>query len=273
MTLCIAALCQEDGKPRVVASFDRRVETAIAGADTELKFESLSPHWGALLAGDVALARELLLAYGALFDKTDQFDHYGILRELRGPANEFRDDLADRLVRSRLAMSLDDLKKRGQKNLPPDVYRQIWFEIESQDLGVELILFGWHDDSFRLFKLRRNGRLEFSEPFAAIGSGSVIASSALYQRQYTERWRLAPALYAVFEAQALGSIAPGVGRDPTEAYTVGFYYDKKAKEVDYLYPSDQTEAWLSNQFKKFGPRTIPETLTLPEKPFSDDSKS
>lgn len=47
--------------------------------------------------------------------------------------------------------------------------------------------------------------------FAAIGSGTYVAESALFYREHTGGESLGTAIYNVYEAMKLGAKAPGVG--------------------------------------------------------------
>ena len=266
MTLCIAALCKDYtdgpllGRSSVVLCFDKRVETLTAGADIEFKYELLSPRWGALIAGDIGLARELTTSYRSLFEGKPEFESNELLMALRAPLNSLREDYADRFVRRKLSMTLGELKQHGNARLPKDVYRQTWYEISAQDLGVQLILFGWHQGDFRLFKISF-GELYRSEPFAVIGSGSDIAEPALYQREYRDSWGTGRAVYCAYEAQRLGSIAPGVSKNPKSISTVIMYYDDELPTLGAKVVREG-DPWLEERFQEFGPRTLDE-LTIP----------
>lgn len=215
MTLCVAAACHVGGfgDERIVVGFDWRVETQIAGADTEFKFQRLSDHWVALIAGNVAQAHELAGLYREyLTPRQSEITLDNVLDHLRTPPRTLRRSLADIYTHAKLSLSYDDFLSTGKSRLPEDYYRQLLFDISAQTIDVELILIGDVFGSLHIFEYS-NLEVQKREDFAAIGSGRYIAEAALYQREHQSARDLPTTVYSVYEAMRLGSIAPGVGRE------------------------------------------------------------
>jgi hypothetical protein len=114
----------------------------------------------------------------------------------------------------------------------------------------------------RILKVDSDGTLEIVESFAAIGSGSPVAESVLFQREHVDDDVLGASLYHVYEAMKLGSIAPGVGKDFT---------------INVLYPPDQENphlhgdvlnnkgmAVMEKEFRKRGPKSFTNFPRLPK---------
>lgn len=267
MTLCIAALCRERGEKvgsRAIISFDRRVETGIAGADIEFKYVPLTNRWSALIAGDVSLAREFAIGYAeCLADREERLVIAEANSLLREPLKQLREEYADRLVRERLAIPFSELKANGAAQLPGDSFRQMWYDISVQQMGVELILLGFIEEAFHLYRVA-NWNISRHEPFAVIGSGSYIAEAALFQRGQRAVWTVPMALYAVYEAQKLGEIAPGVGASQDIA-VLTFEEDSG---VTPSVASPSLRKGLDKQFKEFGPKVISLDHPLPSGDFT-----
>ncbi len=258
MTLCIAALCQEGGDKYAAICFDQRVQTHIASAETEFKYVHLGPNWAALIAGQIPLARELTTAYKTMLrNPRPALNESNVLNYLYKPINSLRRSMASRYSQDRLAMDYDTLLRDGQKQLPEDLFRQVMYDVAAQEMKVELILIGWMNRRFNLFKLSF-GNVYRCEPFAVIGSGTSVAEPALYHREVSEFWDMGKALYAVYEAQILGQIAPGVGKK----YQVALL----ANDGQGIYPrvvKKTSKTFLAEKYAQYAPRELGDDFTLP----------
>jgi hypothetical protein len=256
MTLCIAALCDRSdasAERRVIVSFDSRVETPIASANTEFKLKRLSRRWIALLAGDLALAREIAIAYGDLLSTIENgVTEENALQHLYAPLNDVRAREADRYTQQRLAMPYAQFLNAGATQLPEDLFRQVTYDVAAQELNVELILVGWFEGYFHLYKLSC-GRIYTSEPFAVIGSGGNIAEPALFQRSLRPFMAQDRVLYCVYEAQRLAEIAPGVGTRHSFAI---FTYNDEEGRIYPLVALPDTLALLDERYRLYGPQPI-----------------
>src|ERR1700687_2186219 len=59
MTLCIAAACWEaEEEPRIIICSETRVESGWAGAKIAHKHAWITPHWQALMAGELSKAED-----------------------------------------------------------------------------------------------------------------------------------------------------------------------------------------------------------------------
>jgi len=117
------------------------------------------------------------------------------------------------------------------------------------------------DHTPRVVKIESDGSLESVESFATIGSGSHIADGVLFQREHDGNDTLGSALYHVYEAMKLGSIAPGVGTE----FTIDVVYppDKDHKEVWGKTLSDKGKKFMEAQFRKRGPKPFKNFVALP----------
>lgn len=268
MTLCIAAKCNEfePGKtpafdnPRVVLCLDMKIETDIAGAETQYKFESLPGPWAALLAGPIPQARELLLLYEA-FLRNKTLTAVNALEQLRIPIHQFRRRMAEQHVQSAAAMSYDDFLRHGKDQLPEDLHRQIAYEVSSQQIQAELIIIGFMEPYYSIYLLR-GGELCECDHFAAIGTGSTVAEANLYHRNQYFLRPLPETIYSAYEAKRLGEIAPGVGKSTV---LIVLYPPKKdgTGYIETKWVSEEKFSILDEHFGKFGPKQIKD-LKLPD---------
>jgi hypothetical protein len=256
MTLCTAALCAHDvdDGARASISFDTRVETFAAGADVGFKWEAVAQRWSLLFAGTVHAAKELANLYRAALRTTEKMiDGESVLSVLQTPADKFRAIEAERLTQKRHGMSYDDFLTYGKERLPEDLFRQTSYDVASQDMSVELILIGYYDNRFRLFKLS-DGRVTSCTGFAVIGSGSYIAEPCFYQREHKEYDSVGKAVYTQYEAQTLGSIAPGVGKRFSIA-VLEYVPDQERVVPKVLLEHDGMKI-MEGYFKKWGPKPV-----------------
>jgi hypothetical protein len=266
MTLCIAARCIKYinvGKnvPMVVLSADQQVEIAMAGAETEFKYERLSPHWIAMLAGTLHHARELAGCYRTeLLASEEGLKDATVLEALHRPLNAMRYRLADRYTQRRVAMSYDDFLRNGRHQLPDFLHQEMSGDIARQQIEAELILVGYLGTEFVLFKIDGYSFdvVQWSA-FAVVGTGSTIAMGNLFQRQHTEFDSLQNTLYAVYESHRLGRIAPGVGMK-----NIMIVLRKGATRIEHAMMAPEDALLYDGAFDKFGPRAIPDDIAIPE---------
>jgi ATP-dependent protease HslVU (ClpYQ) peptidase subunit len=262
MTLCIAALCRDEGDNYVVLSSDKRVETSTAGDESEIKVRYLTLRWTSLVAGTLHVARELADRYAQhLASVQDILTQDNAHEELYVPLAEMRESLREQLLQKNLSVSLSDYRKHGREWFSEDVQRQMDYDLAQVEFDAQLLLVGLVGSDLHVYRVHaQNHLIERCERFAAIGSGANVAEMVLYQRQHSPFWTLPRTLYAVYEAQRIGQIAPGVGRE-THQYVLSYDPDKQTMYPIILFPNART--FLDEQFEALGPRPIPLELKLP----------
>lgn len=159
----------------------------------------------------------------------------------------------------------------GRKEIPETVAIDAYSDIEKLDFDSHLIMIMFDDDNEPyIFRIDEKGDAENCESFAAIGTGSTIAESVLFQRQHECDDPLGPSVYHVFEAMKLGSIASDVSQDK-DRHTINILYPpgEKGDTVSGDWIKPKTTKWLERQFKKYGPKQF-QRLPLPKNPFEKD---
>jgi hypothetical protein len=252
MTMCIAAFAGDPGKKgfeiSTVALFDSKVETSISGSEIGYKFRKVSDYWGALLAGNISRAEELVSIYSNVLPKTP-IPPSEIAETLRlGPA-EFKQRLAKEYVNATLGMSLEDFLVRGSTALPKSLFESTANDIARMQLDCQLILipaveqlFNYH---IRMWVVEGDGTLAQFNDFAAIGSGAAAATTWLHFRSQNRFETRKNTIRNLLEAKKFGENAPGVGKQ-THMLVI-----KPAGKSGGLLADNRT---VDRIWRQFGPR-------------------
>lgn len=275
MTLCVAAACQERGKPRIVLATDWRAETSIASGDTEDKLYWIGSNVAVLIAGTVSRAVELVDTYEQFFQSREKEQKEksekdrepiaasNLIDLFKTPLIIFKNKLANEYVGVKYGMTYKAfLSGIAKKEIPPSVAEKELDTIGRLSIDCCLIVLLFLDRKPRILRVSDQG-VESSANFAAIGSGEEIANSVLFQREHESQYSLSKTIYCVYEAMRLGAIAPGVG----EYFTLDVLYPpgEKGKEVHALWLNRKGEAFMEREFKKRGPKKFSNFPTLPDR--------
>jgi ATP-dependent protease HslVU (ClpYQ) peptidase subunit len=221
VTICIAAVCQHNNKPRIVLCTDWRGETYLGASETSDKRRLLPNGWVALLAGDLNRAEELVALYESHLATKDSFaDDNELFSFMKRPTETYKESLADSYIRQSLGISYREFLDRADK-LPAEIVSAKLNEIDRIKLNAALILCGFIRTSSEgsanpyLFVVEdednHSNVVRVEDNFAAIGSGAYVAIPSLHQREHDSEKSLMETLYAVFEAKELSRVVPGIG--------------------------------------------------------------
>lgn len=225
MTLCMAAVCYDfiAGEHRIAFAWDRRAENAWAGGNVAFKFDWAVKNWPTLVAGGSSKSAEMLATLRASFREHDEeFTRENIFDKFNEASCTHKEKLCRRYVRQQLGIDFERFLIHGEAELPPDVRARVFHEMGQLEFGGELLVFGFtrRINSLgvvviepHIIEIDRYGEVVLHPNFAAIGSGSVIANSTLYQREQEAYASPEDTLYHMYEAARLASAsAPGVGK-------------------------------------------------------------
>jgi len=278
MTLCIASVCQDRERDRIVIATDWKAGTDIAAAENEYKLYWINDNNAVMIAGTVTRAVDLKNTYAQYFLwMLRQVPPIGIKAEnisdtLRRPLAMYHKKLADEYCYRTMKLSYKAfLDAVGKKQFPKSIATDTFSEIAKLELDSQLILCMFADDGTAfVYKVDDSG-LELCNNFVAIGSGAIIAEGALYQRKQDFRMSVGTTLYNVYEAMELGSISPTVG----EQHTLNLLRpprmarDETVKNT-MVDTTKATDAKLAKTFKSFGPRKM-KGMSLPKNAFEVDA--
>jgi 20S proteasome alpha/beta subunit len=266
VTLCIAAACQDRGKIRIVVSTDWRVENSSFGAEIQDKLYWIGDDWAVLIAGRITRAIELVDTYAEYFrglrEKNIKLTDTTLIDHVKKPPITQKYKIANEYVGALLGVSYKDFLTNGKQILPEKQFEEIVADIQRLDMGCQLLLCSFIGGQQRIYKVSDDCSVEVDEHFAAIGTGSDIAESVLYQRDHEGDLPLSHALYDVYEAARLGSKAPGVGRQHAISVLVpprpGYGGEITSHRV-----SEKGYKFLDRAFKKLGPKEFAR-IPMPE---------
>lgn len=275
MTLCVAAACIENRRPRIVIATDWRAETSVASADTQDKLYWIDDNIPVLIAGTVSRAIELKDTYRQFLeerkkkedakpvDERTPITSSNLIDVFKTPLVIFKNKLANEHIGLKYGMTYKAfLSAVSRKEIPLTLAVEELNNIAKLDFDCCLILMMFIKKDTYILKVHSDGSLESCENFAAIGSGEDIASSVLFQREQEADDSKSRTIYCVYEAMRLGSIAPGVG----EFFTLDVLYPQgeKAKTVYGEWLNKKGQKFMGAHFKRRGPKPFTNFPRLPD---------
>ena len=182
MSVCIAAVCQDQDEPRIALCVDTRIDRGYQGvADNALKLRPLGHGMmGMLASDDFTAGQELLLQ-----------------------------------VRAMLLASDAHSTKTGLKAVvEAGILEFVASPFYTKRHCHELIIAGFVDgDPLILYVNMENGKwtVALESEFKAAGSGMHVANIFLTQRQCGSQKQVGETLYSIFEAKRHSEVVSGVG--------------------------------------------------------------
>jgi hypothetical protein len=234
MTVCIAAVCQQSGEPRIVICADTRLESpGVGAADSMLKMLPLGYGWIALLA-------------------TEDWNSASTLRDhLRGQWRRIRKLASPRRV-SELTKTLSD-----QFAQTPFCTAQTEALICGFAHNKPVILYLYVDPTTAAESITASAMPSFE----AIGSGGPIARIFLNQRDCGPADDIERTLYVVYEAKRASEKASGVGPGITLA-AIGPVVPGQLHVNFFLPVRDEGKKVLERYRKRLGLKPIPHLVDL-----------
>lgn len=226
MTLCIAAICEEEKHPKIVVCTDWRQESYLVHSETADKLRLLPHGWSALIADTANRDEELVALYEKDFMGISKFEFANdaeLFAAMKKPAQQYKANLANEYISHMLGMSYAEFLKAD--NIPEEFVTKRLDEVSNIKLGAALILSGFVEMQDYISKKKEKNAYLFvveddeghqdvvrtEDNFAVIGSGRHVAVPALTQRELDSSQSLMETIYCVYEAKKLAEVVPGVG--------------------------------------------------------------
>jgi hypothetical protein len=252
MTVCIAAICSDDGEDKIVSCTDLLVSAGVGSAETGQKDHYLAHGWSCLCAGVETEYMELIRLYRAQFKNPDALKPENIDFSMKEPLYKRKAELADEFTRSRYAISYDDFLKHGKQRFPDAIYFEVLQHINRIELDAELIIMGFIDGSPEIYYTSRDGKARAANNFATIGEGEYLASSVLLRRAQDSIDSLEVTLYNVYEAKRYAESVRSVGEYTNMAI--------RSASAGRQLTSIEADEQLAKLFLEFGPKDVPSNL-------------
>jgi hypothetical protein len=259
MTLCIGALTQERGQPRIVLCFDSKVSADEFSSETEYKLHRLDGQLVSMFAGSPGRAKELAWIY-RVFLKENPLDKGTVIEQLREPITTFKRRLANAYLGRTIGLSYDDVLTKGAKWFGKDFQRRL-LALEEHPLCVDMIISGFVGQFAVLCELR-SGELEWRTNFSVIGTGAYTAEPTLHGRKQMAERPLYNSMYNVYEAKKIGETSPQVGKFTT---MLVLHPPRNVGEAIGIYEvTSEGLNHLDNLFDQYGPKPMPNVFEFPE---------
>jgi len=249
MTICLAAICEEDQSAYAVVAADRMV--TLGGF---IEFEHGVPKMAhpsaqavVMVAGDTLvgtrLAREVSAALDGTVPRTP-----GIARDLAAKYANVRTGALETQILSTRGLNLQ-MYYGAHQSLNPQITMMIDQQMNQYNLGVELLLAGVDQDGAHIFSIHNPGGTELQHDvigYAAIGSGAIHAVQSMIGFKHSSTAGLRETIFRTYASKRRAEVAPGVGQDTDVAVVsidgVRWLTNDNQKHLAELYDSYQATA-------------------------------
>jgi hypothetical protein len=202
------------------------------------KFRSVGDS-AVLLAGDMSQARELLACCSPHIEAHDSGgDDLSITKLRMGLVKavaERKRAISTAVLSAELGIGWDEVFNFSQAHPNATIWMEAWAKIRTLDLEAALIVGTFTDDEAAILAIDVNGRVSWATHWAAVGSGSAIASAYLTQRDYDDDMPLEECLYRILEAKTAAEKNPYVGQATVlQVFTPSVSYNVKHEYLGRL---------------------------------------
>jgi 20S proteasome alpha/beta subunit len=241
VTTCIAAITQ---RYFIVTASDTRLSFGGSySTDGVLKDEGIHREWGALVAGNDISQAPFVIEEAKRLLRGKSGELNVVKDAFRRAYQSCRNEAITDSLLGTFEMSIDEFKKKGSKQLHPEVFADISIRMRSFSLGCTFMVYGFDDNvKPHVFTIANPGRVEsFDKPgFWAIGAGARSSLSTLsVLRQHPDRCSVEQTIYNVLAAKYSSESASDVGpetwvwikRVNCDGYSSSVGWEKEVKEL------------------------------------------
>jgi hypothetical protein len=239
MTVCIAALCDDDDGPRAVVAADRMVTlgTFIEFEHAVSKMAPASPYALAMVSGDTLVGTRIAETVAQGVSGTSSPPIADIATALAGEFNNARQaQLEEQFLVPR---GLDLQSYYGaHAALQQGIVAMVDNQMAQFNLGVELLLAGIDQTGAHIHTVQNPGgsdRLWDQIGYTAVGSGAIHALQSMIGFGHSGAAAYHQTVFRVYASKRRAEVAPGVGKDTDMAVVSagGTHYLTKG-ELDQL---------------------------------------
>lgn len=216
MTVCIAAICKEEGNERIVFATDHMISTGMGQFEHSIdKYEVVNNQTVAMIAGDALLFKYLM----DLEDYDSDFDTIQI-----AISDKFKEKRKELIKNNILdVFGVDENFVINALNSPQynPFVESILRGIAELKLNTAILLVGIDDGKAKISEISEGQTLDYrSINFHAIGSGHMQAVNTLLFQRHSKEDNLATTVYNVYKAKKNAEVSNGVGKE-TEIAVLG----------------------------------------------------
>jgi hypothetical protein len=219
MTVCIASIADNGGA--IVVAADQMASMPIVTADhTLVKADFIGHRWYAMWAADdIAPIPPIVRRSVADLKQQDRTQDWTGPQVAQALSKAYQDETRTRAEAEYLSpfgLDMPAFLSNGA-HIFQENYQTRLRDIEQYDLGVTFLVAGHWGVTSSLFVVERRGHIRYLDKpgFWAIGSGDMLALSAMALRRHNTTRSIAETIYTVLEAKFAAELAAGVGRHTT----------------------------------------------------------
>lgn len=214
MTICISAICTENGEENLVFAVDHMITTGIGQFEHDInKYKCISSNVVAMVAGNA-----LLMDYFLEDDYSEKsYDEIQLILE-----EKFKHKRLEKIQKEILDIySIDfDFVKEILKNPISNEYQSIILKnITKAKLNTAILLIGFDGSKAKISEIS-DGEIENYNQinFHTIGSGSIQAQNTLLFQKHSKQDDLKTTLYNVYKAKKNAEVMQGMGKETDIGY-------------------------------------------------------
>ena len=264
VTVCIAAICQDREKDKIVLCTDTKLSSALGSAETGSKDLPIAHRWRLLTSGNEADIIALHRLYRRQFEDVNNLTPEKLDESMKFPLRQRKKDLADEYTFSRYNMSYADFIASGKDKFPDEEFRNSIRNVAAIRLRANLIIAGFVDESPEVYCTDEDGVARATNDFAVIGEGQYLAQSVLLRREQYSRLSLHETLYNVYESKRYSESIGSVGKSTS----IAILSSGARRELTSIAVDRQ----LKKFYAEFGPKPLPNDFTLSGPIFYSEEK-
>lgn len=225
MTVCIAAICTENGKENIVLATDHMISTGLGQFEHSInKYKQINNNTVGMIAGNALLFDYLmdLKCYNSNF------------KEIEGAISKKFKEKRKELIKNNILdiFGIDENFIINALNASShnQFVQEILLKIAKTKLETAILLVGIDGGIAKISEISDGGTLDYrSINFHAIGSGSPQAMNTLLFQRHSKKDNLTTTVYNVYKAKKNAEVSNGVGKE-TELAVLGDELNPLSKE-------------------------------------------
>lgn len=254
MTLCMAAACYEEGKPRIVLCTDWKSGSELGSSETadKLRWIKKRPNWLALTSGTQSSIESLVRHFRSSLEKISDIGEFNAESTFRSIARIHLFNRKSDCVEVELGVTYEYFRTHRDE-FTPQVQWEMIEKVRRTGLSASLLILGWIPSargypSPMICKVERDSSTALCTDFGAIGEGRFVATPSLFRREMDSSVSMRKAIYQLYEAKTMAEIVSSVG-DSTSIDV--FYPDGTLKSLD---EKKGAYKYLDRKLKVYGPK-------------------